>query len=73
MRFLDFRGILRNLATEQVKLVRIKRGEFFRLTAKELTVQPGDLCRQLINASLKGGVCRGQGGNCSIQRLYRLE
>ena len=67
MRFLDFRGILRNLSTEQVKLVRIKRGEFFRLTAKELTVQPGDLCRQLINTFLKGEVfVADKGGYCSI-------
>ena len=72
MRFLDFRGFFRNLSTEQVKLVRIKRSEFFRLTPKELTVQPCDLCRQLINTFLKGGVCCGQGGYCSIQCLYRL-
>ena len=80
MRFLDFKGIFRNLSTEQVKLVRVKGSKVFRLAAKELAVQPGDLCRQLLNTFLKGTellslslIGRGQGGYSGIQCLYWLQ
>ena len=47
-------SILRKHAGKEVKLTGIDNRKLLRLAAKELAVQPCDLCRQLLDAGLQG-------------------